>query len=75
MRELPEQIFKNGECVYESPSVMEIRDVCRRELDTLWDEAKRLINPHRAHIDLSSRLHAMKNSLLESVDYMTHHHG
>ena len=75
MRELPVQIFKNGECVYESPPVMEIRDVCRRELDTLWDEAKRLINPHRAHIDLSSRLHAMKNSLLESVDYMTHHHG
>lgn len=72
IRELPVQIFKGGECVYRSDSVMEIRDYCRRELDTLWDEAKRLINPHRAHIDLSAKLHAMKNDLLESVDNMTH---
>ena len=51
---------------------MEIRDYCQQELDTLWDEAKRLINPHRAHIDLSAKLYATKNSLLEAVDNMTH---
>ncbi len=75
IRELPAQIFKQGKCVYESPSVMDIRSYCMQELGTLWDEAKRLINPHRAHIDLSAKLHAMKNSLLESVDNMTHHQG
>ena len=72
IRELPVQVFDNGQCVYESPSVMEIRDYCQQELDTLWDEAKRLINPHRAHIDLSAKLYATKNSLLEAVDNMTH---
>ena len=72
IRELPVQVFDNGQCVYESPSVMEIRDYCQQELDTLWDEAKRLINPHRAHIYLSAKLYATKNSLLEAVDNMTH---
>ncbi len=72
LRELPVQVFEKGRCIYESPSVMEIRDYCKKELDTLWDEAKRLTNPHRAHIDLSSKLHTMKNQLLEAVDTMTH---
>ena len=68
IRELLVPIFRNGECVYESPSVMEIRDICAAEKDTLWDESKRLINPHTAHIDLSQKLYNMKNELLESIN-------
>ena len=38
MKEILVPVFKNGQCVYESPSVMEIRAYCARELDTLWEE-------------------------------------
>ena len=35
MRELLVPIFKNGECVYESPKVMDIREYCKKEQETL----------------------------------------
>ena len=40
LRELLVPIFQKGACVYTSPSVMEIRDICTREKDTLWEESK-----------------------------------
>ena len=67
IRKLPVQVFKGGVCVYDSPAVMEIQAYCRRELDTLWEEAKRLTNPHRAHIDLSNELFQMKKQLLDTM--------
>ncbi len=69
MRELLVPIFKNGECVYESPSVMEIRDYCAKEKDTLWDESRRLRNPHGVHVDLSDALWNMKKSLLDRYHF------
>lgn len=71
MRELPVQIFDKGRCVYRSPKVMEIRAKLQRELDTFWDEAKRLVNPHKAHIDLSEPLFEMKRKLLDDRDAFT----
>ena len=38
VRPLLERIFKNGECVYKSPNLREIREHCNNELETLWDE-------------------------------------
>lgn len=67
MRELLVPVFKGGKCVYTSPSVMEIRDYCSRELDTLWDEVKRLVNPHVVYVDLSDKLYQMKVRLLNSL--------
>ena len=64
VREMLQPIFKNGECVYESPAVMDIRAYCAQELDTLWPEMKRLMNPQRAHVDLSQKLFDTKNDLL-----------
>ena len=67
LREMLVPVFKNGVCVYTSPSVMEIRDICIREKDTLWDETKRLANPHKVYVDLSSRLYHIKSDLLEQM--------
>lgn len=67
MRELMVPVFKKGECCYHSPSVMEIRDICQKELDTLWDETKRLINPHRVYVDLSKKLYDIKIDLLDKM--------
>lgn len=66
LRELLVPIFLDGQCVYESPKVMDIQAYCRQELDTLWDESKRLINPHTVHVDLSNELWHIKNQLLDS---------
>ena len=63
-KELLVPVFKNGNCVYQSPSVMEIREYCKEEMDTLWEESRRLEYPHRTHVDLSQKLWDLKNSLL-----------
>ncbi|RKW55376.1 MAG: nicotinate phosphoribosyltransferase, partial [Lachnospiraceae bacterium] len=54
-KELLVPVFKNGNCVYQSPSVMEIREYCKEEMDTLWEESRRLEYPHRTHVDLSQK--------------------
>ncbi len=64
MKELLVPVFRKGECVYTSPSVMELRQFCKDDLDTLWDECKRLTNPHKVYVDLSSKLYFMKQELL-----------
>ncbi len=67
LRELLVPVFKNGECCYKSPSVMEIRDICQKELNTLWDETRRLVNPHKVYVDLSKKLYDMKLKLLDEM--------
>ena len=66
IRDLMVPVFLHGECVYTSPAVMDIRDYCQKELETLWDESRRLVNPHKVHVDLSNELWHIKNQLLES---------
>ena len=68
MRELLVPVFQKGECVYASPSVMEIRDYCAREQDTLWDETRRLTNPHEVYVDLSDKLFRIKAGLLDQMN-------
>lgn len=63
-KELLVTIFKNGECVYESPSIQEIAKYCREQIDLLWDEVKRFENPHTYYVDLSKKLYEIKNILL-----------
>lgn len=67
LRPIMEQIFKDGQCCYTSPKVMDIRAYCQQELDTLWDETKRLMNPHEVYVDLSPKLYDIKIELLEQV--------
>lgn len=67
MREMLVPVFINGECVYHSPSVMEIAEYCRQEKDTLWDETKRLFYPHNVYVDLSDRLYQVKKELLDQM--------
>lgn len=64
MRELLVPIFKNGECIYTSPSVMEIQAICNQEKETIWDETKRFVNPAEIYVDLSDKLYHMKTELL-----------
>ncbi len=65
LRELLVPIFKNGECVYESPSIGKIREYCLAEVATLWEEVRRFENPHRYYVDLSKKLWDIKRGMLE----------
>ncbi len=67
MREMLVPVFKNGTCIYRSPSVMEIRAICSKEKDTIWDETKRFVNPAKIYVDLSDRLYEMKKNLLHEM--------
>lgn len=67
--ELQKQLFKNGECVYDLPSADTIREQCREQVNTLWDEVLRFENPHRYYVDLSHRLWEEKQKLLASYGH------
>lgn len=67
IRDLMVPVFLDGKCVYTSPSVMEIREYCQKELNTLWDETRRLVNPHQVYVDLSSKLYHIKIQLLDQM--------
>ena len=68
VREILVPVFKNGECIYKSPTLKEIAAYCREEKDTLWDETKRLFYPHRVYVDLSHKLYDVKKSLLDQMN-------
>ena len=67
LRELLVPVIKGGKSVYQSPSVMELRDYCKQEQNTLWDESRRFVNPQKVYVDLSQSLYDMKKALLEEM--------
>ena len=67
LRELLVPVIKDGKSVYTSPSVMELRDYCKKEQNTLWDESRRFVNPQKVYVDLSQSLYDMKKALLEEM--------
>lgn len=68
LRELMVPVFQGGECCYTSPKVMDIRAYCQQEQNTLWDETRRLVNPHKVYVDLSSKLYNIKIELLDRMN-------
>lgn len=66
-REMLVKIFNNGECVYNSPSLEEIREYCTEQVSTLWEEVTRFENPHKYYVDFSGKLWGVKQALIEKV--------
>ena len=64
-KEMQVRVFENGELVYDRPDLQTIREYCRQQVDTLWDEVKRFDNPHKYYVDLSQKLWDIKYALLE----------
>ena len=63
-RELLVPIFINGKRVYDCPPLEQVRDYCKAQVDTLWDEVKRFDNPHTYYVDLSEKLWTIQQDLL-----------
>ncbi|MEH7464289.1 nicotinate phosphoribosyltransferase [Bacillus thuringiensis] len=66
-KELHHDIFIEGECVYQSPSLLEIQQFTKDNLDLLWDEYKRGLNPEEYPLDLSQKCWDNKMKNIEEV--------
>lgn len=66
-KELLRPVFIGGKCVYDSPPINKIRQYCKQQTDTLWEEVRRFENPHKYYVDLSQKLWDVKNRLLSEI--------
>jgi nicotinate phosphoribosyltransferase len=66
-RELLTPVFIKGGCVYDLPKAAAIQSYRETEMDTLWDEHKRLSNPQIAYVDLSQRLYDLKQEMIRKT--------
>lgn len=64
-KQLQVPVFVNGNLVYTTRDTLQTRDFCKEQMETMWDEVKRLRNPHRYYVDLSLTLWNLKNRLIE----------
>lgn len=65
--ELQHTIFENGKLVYEVPSLQEIQDFQKENLEVLWDEYKRSLYPEEYPVDLSEACWNNKMKHIEMV--------
>ena len=50
------KLYDKGVRVYNSPSLKEIKEYCKEQVELLWDEVRRFENPHKYYVDLSKKL-------------------
>lgn len=65
VKKLQVKVFEKGKLVYNLPNIEEIKDYCREEVNSLWDELKRFEYPHKYYVDLSEKLWKIKMDLIE----------
>ena len=66
IRDLLVPIFKNGQLVYQTPNIEETKAYCNDEFNTLYEEIKRIDNPHEYYVDLSDKLRKLKEELINT---------
>jgi nicotinate phosphoribosyltransferase len=66
-KELHYDIFVNGQLVYELPCLEESREYLKQNLNALWDEYKRTMNPEEYPVDLSKNCWDNKMKNIEEV--------
>lgn len=66
-KELHHTIFEHGKLVYPLPTIKEIQDFVKENLDVLWDEYKRTLNPADYPVNLSQACWDNKMQLIEEV--------
>lgn len=60
-------IYEKGKLVYDRPSLNEIKEYCKEEIESLWEEYKRLDQPQLYKVDLSQELWDLKHNLLNQA--------
>lgn len=68
VRELQVPIFQKGKLIYQQPNLEEVQVYSQKDLDSFWDEIKRLHYPHKYYVDLSQELYDLKMGLLHDLN-------
>lgn len=64
-KELQVPIFKDGELVYDVPTLEKTREYVKNQLENeIWEEEQRFVNPHVHYFGLSPKLYELKMQLL-----------
>lgn len=61
------EIFHQGKQVYELPKLQEVKAFAQSNIDGLWDEYKRILNPEQYPVDLSQKLYDAKMDSIKSI--------
>lgn len=66
-RPVLQDIFIEGKRVYELPALNEIKEYTKENLDSLWEEYKRDLNPQKYPVDLSTECWNHKMVIMERM--------
>jgi len=66
-RELQHDVIVDGRIVYDFPDVYEIQEFAKQNLNLLWEEYKRTMNPEEYPVDLSQKCWDNKMKNMEEV--------
>ncbi|HAQ1342706.1 TPA: nicotinate phosphoribosyltransferase [Enterococcus faecium] len=66
-RPVLQDIFIEGKRVYELPALNEIKEYTKENLDSLWEEYKRDLNPQKYPVDLSTECWNHKIAIMERM--------
>lgn len=58
-------IFQKGELVYQKPDLKEIMAYADQQIQTLWPEYLRLVNPEEMWVQRSAKLSALRDKVLK----------
>ncbi len=67
LKELQQDIFIDGELVYKDPTLKEKKDYCEKEMQTLYPEIRRELNPHEYRVSGTKEYVDTKEDLINSV--------
>ncbi len=66
-RDLLVPVFREGQAVYEKPTLQTIQASCRKELSLFHKSIKRFYNPHTYPVGMEQRLYDLKMDLIDQV--------
>ena len=66
-RPILQPIFNNGKLVYELPKLQEIKAYKDEQIEALWDEYKRILNPEQYPVDLSQKTYDQKLASIAEI--------
>ena len=53
--------------LYKDPSILEKKDYCNKEMDTLYPEVKRTVMPHEYYVDGTENYVNFKKDMIEEA--------
>lgn len=66
-RPILQPIFDNGKLVYELPKLQDIKAYKDEQIEALWDEYKRILNPEQYPVDLSQKTYDQKLASIAEI--------